>query len=143
MLIQDAISRVKKDCGVSSDDTTLNNRYIYHVLKSVRSTLLRQEIEKKGGAWANFPMQVLSKFKLQAIDIVECDEYVAGITVLKSKYTFPELLDTKLGKVLSGVFLPNGERLEQTTYTSRGNSINRRYKSNKPAYYFSNNHIYV
>lgn len=143
MKIKDAIARAKKDIGVSSDDSTIGSRYVYSILKSVRSELLRQEIEKKGGAWANFPMQTLSKFELVKTDIAESNEFNAGIPILKSAVPFPELLDTKAGKVMSGAFLPNGKPLTLTTYTAWRHSENRRYKSDTPVFYIRDNHFVV
>lgn len=143
MLIQDAIARAKKDIGVSSDDSTIGSRYVYSILKSVRSELLKQEIEKKGGAWANFPMQTLSKFELLRVDIADSREFEAGIALLKSSVPFPELMDTKSGKVLSGIFLPNGQRLDLTTYTAWRDNDKRRFKSNVPMAYIRENHLVV
>lgn len=143
MLIADAIARAKKDIGVSSDDSTIGSRYVYSILKGVRSELLRQEIEKKGGAWANFPMQTLSKFELSKVDIVESVEYEAGIPLLKSIVPFPELMDTKSGKVLSGIFLPNGQQVDLTTYTAWRNNESRRYKSKIPMAYIRDRYLVV
>jgi hypothetical protein len=143
MLIKEAIARAKKDIGVSSDDSTIGSRYIYSILKSVRAELLRQEIEKKKGAWDNFPMQVLSKFELKAIDLAESEEFNSGTVILKSTLPFPELMDTKTGKVLSGIFLPNGQRLELTTYTAWRDSGNRRFKSEIPKVYIRDKHLVV
>lgn len=143
MIIQEAIARAKKDVGVSSDDSTIGSRYVYSILKSVRSELLRQEIEKKGNAWANFPMQTLSKFELSRIDIAESDEYTAGESLLKSVLPFPELLDTKQGKVLSGVFLPNGLRFDLTTYTAWRDSKDRRFKSDIPKFFIRQGYFYA
>lgn len=143
MQIRDAIARTKKDVGVSSDDSTIGSRFVYSIQKSVRSELLRQEIEKKQGAWANFPMQTLDKFEMELIDIADADEYQAGIPILRSVNTFPELMDTKDGKVLSGVFLPNGQRLTLTTYTAWRDSEKRRYKSTIPIVYIRKNKLHV
>lgn len=143
MLIQDAIARAKKDIGVSSDDSTIGSRYVYSILKTVRSELLKQEIEKKGGAWANFPMQTLSKFELKKTDIAESTEYEAGISLLKSVVPLPELMDTKSGKILSGIFLPNGQQVDLTTYTAWRNNDNRRFQSKIPMAYIRDNHLVV
>lgn len=143
MLIKDAIARAKKDVGVSSDDSTIGSRYVYAILKSVRSELLRQEIEKKGGAWANFPMQTLNKFEMKQTDLAEAIEFDAGIKVLKSVSPFPELLDTKAGKVMSGVFLPNGQSLTISSFSLWRTTQDRRYKSNVPIIYLRDNHLFI
>jgi hypothetical protein len=143
MLIKDAIARAKKDVGVSSDDSTIGSRYVYSILKGVRSELLRQEIEKKGGAWANFPMQTLSKFEMKQTDLAEADEFDSGIRILKSVNPFPELLDTKSGKVLSGVFLPSGQFLTLSTYSLWRTTQDRRYKSKVPIIYLRDGHLYI
>lgn len=142
MLIKDAIERALRDLGISTDDTTVGYRYIYSVLKSIRAELLRQEIEKKG-IWTNFTLQTLKRFVLEEIDITESDEYETGETLMKSILPFPELMDTKDGKIIGGVFLANGERLDITNYTRSRNSKNRRYKAATPSAYIRDKHFYV
>jgi hypothetical protein len=142
MLIKDAIARAKKDVGVSSDDSSLGSRYIYSHLKSVRSELLRQEIEKKG-LWSNFTLQTLRRFELEQIDLTESDDITTGIYMLRSKLPFPELMDTKEGKINGGIFLPSGERIELSSHTAAANSLHRRYRSGKGLVYIRDNHLYI
>lgn len=142
MLIKEAIAKAMKDLGVSSDDSSIGNRYVYMELKSIRNELLRQEIEKKG-TWKNFPMQTLKRFEMKAIDIAESATFAAGEVVLKSVLKIPALVDTKDGKILDGVFLSTGERLELSSINSSSNSKDRRYKSNKPQVYFRDGYLLI
>ena len=142
MKIQEAITRARKDLGISSDDSTVGKRYIYAGMKSVRKEMLRQEVEKKG-SWLNMPMQTLKRFTLEQVDITESLIYTTGEMLLKSTLPFPTLLDTKDGKIMGGVFLLNGERLELTSYTGSINTKNRRYQSLLPKVFFRDKHVYV
>lgn len=142
MLIENAIARAKKDAGVSTDDTSLGNRYIYSILKSVRAELLRQEVEKKGLS-SGFTLQTLSRFELEEVDILESQDVVGQETVLKSKLPFPELMETKEAKITGGFFLPTGERIDLLPYTAVLNSVQRRYRTGKGLAYLRNNHVYI
>lgn len=142
MLIKDAVTRARKDLGISTDDTFVGFRYVYFVLKSIRSELLRQEIEKKG-LHNTFNLQTLSRFEMEQTDIIE-GPVNAGEFVLKSKLPFPELMDTKEGKITSGVILPTGERILFNSYAGTENSKNRRFRpANKAVAYIRNNYLYI
>lgn len=142
MQIKEAIARARKDIGISSDDTFIASRYIYSILRGVRAVLYRQEIEKKG-TWANLSMQTLERFVLKNIDIAESDQFKAGQMVLKSDLPFPKLMDTKMGKIIGGVTLPNGKRLDMSSYVTSINSRDRRFKSTTPHFYIRRDHFYV
>lgn len=142
MIIQEAIAKAKKDIGVSSDDATIGSRYIYAIMKDVRSELLRQEIEKKG-VWPGFPMQTLRGFHMEQIDMAEVDKFSAGIVGFRSKEPFPELMDTKEGKIFGGIFLPTLRRIDINTYTGWLNKKNRRYSYQLPSAIFRDQRLYI
>jgi hypothetical protein len=108
----------------------------------VRAELLRQEIEKKGLA-TSFTLQTLRRFALEQIDITEDSDILTGTTILRSVVPFPELMDTKEGKITGGVFLPSGERIELSSHTAALNSASRRYRTNKGVVYMRDNHLYI
>lgn len=142
MLIRDAISQVFEDLGVSSDDTTLSWLYVYNTLKNISKELLRQEVEKKG-MWPNIPMQTLHNFELKQTDFSEVEEFRSGIVTYRSVKKMPILLDTKEGKILGGVYLSTGKRIDVTSLNYILNSSKRRYSSGDVMATFRNDHIYL
>lgn len=142
MIIGEAIARARKDIGVSSDDATVGARYIYSIIKTVRNELLRQEIEKKG-IWPGYPMQTLKAFELERIDMAELNGFESGNVGYKSCIAFPELLDSKVGKIFGGVFLPTMQRIDVISFTQWINNKKRRYSFNNVTGFFRDNNLYI
>lgn len=142
MTIIEAIARSRKDVGVSSDDTTIGLRYTYAILKAVRSEMIRQEIEKKG-LWQGFPLQILRSFPMERIDMSEQRDFKTGIMGFRSVVAFPELMDTKDGKIFGGIFLPNMVRVNMTSFSQWIINKGRRYKYNIVSAYLRDRHLYL
>lgn len=142
MLIAEAISRAQQDIGVSSDDTILGKRYIYSQLKTVRSELLRQEVEKKG-IWPGFPMQTLRRFCMKNIDMAEAIGFSANVPGFKSAISLPTIVDTKEGKIMGGVFLPTMQRIDVISFTQWINNTKRRFRSDSVFAFLRDENIYI
>lgn len=142
MLISEAIAKAKKDIGVSSDDSTIGSRYVNAIMKAVRAELIRQEIEKKG-LWLGFPLQTLRSFKMLQLDMGEHKGFNVGVLGFKSAIHFPELMDTKNGKIYGGIFTPNLERINLQNFSQWLVNRDRRYVSNKPSAFLRDRNLYI
>lgn len=142
MTIEQAIAKARKDVGVSSDDTSIGKRYVYAILKDIRTELIRQEVEKKG-IWPGFPMQTLRRFKMVPIDLGEIEEFVSGNRGYKSVLPFPDIVDTKEGKIFTGIILPTLQGVDLVTLGQWINNKNRRYNAHTISAFFRNNYLYI
>lgn len=143
MKISEVISRGRKDLNVSSDDSSISGRYIYFSVRAARNEIIRQEIEKKG-IWNNFEYQTLRMIEFNETDISELEHFNSGYTVLKSKISIPDILDVKtIGKIVNGLFLPTGQRIDMVTYRQFINDRNRRFVSPNPVFFLRNSHAYI
>ncbi len=140
--ILEDIYLVKEGCGVSSDDTTVRNRYVFSVLKHTRSTVMRQEANKDQ-LWSTASAQLLTDFELVETSISENKAYEADIRVYKSVKKVPTLMDTKIGKIVHNIFFDNGVIIEKTEYADWLSVRNRRYKLAGCYWFIRDEHLYV
>lgn len=142
MTIEEAISRVFEGLNVSSDDSTIRKRFVLSVLKSVRSELIRQETNKNS-LWSSASAQILSPICARLDTISESKDYKASTLVYKSCIKIPEIVDTKYGKVIQGVYFNNGSRLDLIEYADYEGSRKVRHSLKRCKCFIRNRHLYI
>lgn len=127
----------------------MSNRYIFNVLKSARSELIKQESEKKR-LWNSYSTQALTCFRLIPVDISECcpdgscKDLGTGYQILRSEIKLPTLIDTVHGKIITGVYDLFHNEIEKTTIKDWNITRKRRFRlPNKPKYFIRNDYLYV
>lgn len=139
----EAIQRVLGGFQAYSDDSSLSRRYVFNILKSARSELLKQEYEKRR-LLNSSATQAIKCFKLIEVDISECCENETGCTILRSELPLPKLVDTIFGRIITGVFDLLGNEIDKTTAKDWQLIRKRPYKLRQSAKYFiRNNYIYI
>lgn len=147
MKISEGIQRVKDAFQALSDDTSISKRYIFNILKSSRSELLKQEAEKKR-LWDGFSSQALTCFKVIPVDISECcttcGDLGSGFKILRSEIKLPVLIDTLFGKIITGVFDTMGNEIEKTNLKDWNGIRKRKHRlPPKAKYFIRNDYIYL
>lgn len=144
MTIAEFIAAVKEGLNVQSDDTTVNDRYVFFIVKNMRATIIRQEANKDH-LWDGANAQLVTDFELERSSISESKAFTAPTVVFKSVKEVPALVDTKFGKIILGVYFDNGSKLQKTEYVDWLAAQKRRNTlPTKPASYFiRNNRLYV
>lgn len=144
MKVLEFIWAVKQALNVQSDDSTVSDRMVYFTGKGIRSALLRQEANKDL-LWDGANAQVIPDFELRRSTVSESDCFDADTVVFKSANELPELVDTKFGKIILGVYFDNGSRLQKTEYVHWLANQKRRYKlpTTTASYFIRNNRLYV
>ncbi len=138
-----AIQRIIDGFQAYSNDSSLSKRYIYNLLRSARSELLKQEAEKKR-LWNSFTTQAINCFKLIPVDISECCDYETGCLILKSIIPLPKLIDTIFGKIITGMYDISGNDIDKTTLKDWNLVRKRKYRlASKAKWFIKNDYLYV
>lgn len=145
--VADYIQRVKDSFQALSDDTSISKRYIFNIIKSSRSELIKQEAEKKR-LWDGFSSQAITCFKVIPVDISECcttcGDLGTGFQILRSELKLPILIDTIFGKIITGVFDTIGNEIEKTTLKDWNGIRKRKYRlTPKAKFFIRNEYIYL
>jgi hypothetical protein len=143
MEVRQYISQVWDGLNVSTDDTSVYDQFVYNELKLTRNELMRQEINKLQLLDGSVG-QVYPNFKLQLTDISECENYLAGDSILKSVDPLPSIIDTNdMGKLIFSVYTNTFRVIERTTFKDWISGRNRRFQLHRPKYFIRNNHLFV
>lgn len=146
MKIAEILTRIQSlySKGVSSDDTRLEDRYIYNKAVTVRSKLISQEANKKQkiNQW-NY--QTLNCVELIEAEKHECPCIVGyGCTILRSKYKIPKPLTGLNAHLIQSVSTIDGSiTFAETTWNVKKYKKGSKYTSNKPDYYIRNGYLYL
>jgi hypothetical protein len=135
--IQNIINR-----GTPSDDNRLSNRLVAHALKSARSRLIKQKLDKT---------QFISDFSYQKICVplvvdvyhdCECLGQEVGCKILRSKYKLPNYFTHKQGDTFQALKL-NGHQIPKISITSNQYANYSLASKNKLGYFLENNYVYI
>lgn len=150
MQIQEALQRIQSlySRGVQSQNTRLSNRHIYNKLRTVRSTVVKQEFDKKQiiNQWT---YQTLPCIELIEVPLNECPcTLQTGCIILRSKYPIPSFMtgmDKHLVQSVTG--LEGRVSFQETTYNQRKYNKGNRYSSELPDWFIRNvqdkSYIYI
>lgn len=146
MKIEEAIQSVQSlySKGVQSKDSRLTSRHIYSTLVSARTTILKQQINKRQKV-NDSCYQPLSCIELEKAPIHECPcAPKKGLYILRSKQYLPKIISSLDKPLIQYVIELNGTtRLDRTTFENVKYSSGDKYTGTKPKYYIKNNRLYI
>lgn len=144
--IKEAIERVQSlySKGVQSDDSRLSARHIYSKLKSVRTKLLQEKVNKK---------QSISQW---CYDILPCVEMIRvlpnqcpcetppGCKILRSKYKIPNIMTGHSELIINAITSINlGKVYSIVDVKEFKNKSGNRYTSQQADAFFYNNYLFL
>ena len=142
MIIREIISGIKLlfNKGPESDDGVLTNKYIYHLMKTIRSMLLYEKLRDPLFNY-RLSLQTLECIELIPTEKNECSEKLdSGCKWLKSKNPLPETIND----IITKVYNDRGDKY--TRVFSESSKSFKRYnfrKTEQYKYLIKNNHLYV
>jgi hypothetical protein len=143
MKIVEAISAVKSELKLNSNDAKPNNRFIYSVIKSKRSLIYSRTLDK-GSLFNSDSWMSLYCFPLELSDVSECCGISFNQVVSKSKAKIPSTINYATGKQAIKVYtLDNGEEIQIVDLDKLINSRSQKYKSPIPDATISNGYLVV
>lgn len=146
VLIEEAIQLVQSmySKGVQSKDSRLSPRHIYSELLIARSTIIRQQANKR---------QPISKWVIQTIPCIELIPALPyecpcappmGKYILKTKYPIPSPIYSSSDSLIYSVTTLDGNiRIDPTEFSSVKYNPGKKYTTSKSGYYIKNNHGFI
>lgn len=146
MLIEEVIQTVQSlySKGVQSKDTRLSSRHIYSELLTARSTVLKQQVNKRQKI-NDACYQPLSCIELEKALPHECPTAPKGNNfILRSKYELPKPISNLDKLLIQYVTSIDGTtRFDKTEFENIKYMDGNKYTGNKPKYYIKNNYLYI
>jgi hypothetical protein len=148
MRIDDIISRVKAlyNKGVETDDSRLSDRLVYDKIKSVRSLLIKREIDKKRQV-SDWIVQTIPCFELTAAlpnDCTSCSIPPAGCKILKSVKKLPKPVQSVVGPELESVTTMDGNKVfSKTNWVKKRYKSGDKYTSQVEDYFIKDGHLFI
>lgn len=125
MTIIEAIYSVLEGLNISTDDSPISRRSIYFQLKTARSELIKQELNKSR-LFDGSLSQTIEGLPMIISDISN------GVTnaypILRSRLPLPEIIESENGLAITGLFLKNGVSITMTDKSTWFAKIRRRYQ---------------
>jgi len=144
MKINEAISRLKilLENGIASDDTILSNRFLYSILKTLRTKRIRQKLDS---------YFFLSPFYYNTIDCVpltlgkfaDCPCFTNDCFILRSKYKIPKIMSTRNKLAIKAVTTITGQIISETSPTQDEYKKYTRTKKEGIFYFIHNDYLYI
>ena len=144
MKINEAISRLKilLENGIASDDTILSNRFLYSILKTLRTKRIRQKLDS---------YFFLSPFYYNTIDCVplelgkfaDCPCFTNNCFILRSKYKIPKIMSTRNKLAIKAVTTITGQIISETSPTQDEYKKYTRTKKEGIFYFIHNDYLYI
>jgi hypothetical protein len=146
MTVGEAIQRIVSlySKGVHSDDKRLSSRHIYNKLKTVRSRLLYEKINKKQFI-SSINYNVMPCIEMIKAEIHECPCIPPlGCCIWKSKYPLPAPISGINGHIIRSVTSLDGNIVfSEITWQDKKYKQYDKYTAMKPDFFISNEHLYI
>jgi len=137
----DLISRIKNANKFVSDDDLISDRFVYNMLKSKASVLIKREVNLKKLLFSDNLYQAYECICLIEAPGAECD---LGCPIRRTKLKLPQIEEGLYSYFIQGVFnTSNSEELFPTTIRDFINHSRLRIKTNRKYYTIRNGYLYV
>lgn len=144
MKINEAISRLRVllENGIASDDNQLSNRFLYSILKTLRTKRIRQKLDS---------ILYLSPFYYNTIDCLplelgkfaDCPCFTNDCFILRSKYKLPKVMSTRNKLAIKSITTIQGKSLYETTPTKDEYKKYTNTKKEGLFYFIHNGYLFV
>ncbi len=144
--IGEAIDRVQSlySKGVRSNDSRLSSRHIYSVLKSIRATLISNQVKKRQFS-SDVVYMTLPCVKMIPVNSIECSCFNhLGCTIYRSKEKLPAILTDLNRHLVEYVMKVDNNYIIEPTFKgeylyNKGN----KYTKGKLKYIIENGYLYI
>lgn len=146
MIIREAIDRVQHDYskGIQSDDSRLNNRFIYSNLLSMRNQIFIEQTNKHEslGQWAYNTIQCVELVKSSVYDCPCIPSIDCGMW--KTKHPLPESIVGRNKHLIKSVTRLDGLVVyDETTFSRRKNRSGNKYTSSKQEFFIYDDYLFI
>lgn len=146
MKVEEAIQSLQSlySKGVQSKDTRLSSRHIYSTLINARTTVLKQQANKKQRI-NEACYQPLDCLKLEKAPIHDCPCAPTGDKfILRTEQELPKIISSLDKPIIQFISSIDGSiRFDKTTFETVKYNWADKYTSTKPRYYIRKNRLYI
>lgn len=129
MTIRTAISQVKSDNKVFSDDNMLTNRFIWAKIQSKTLFFIKQKNDRFNLNNNNFLYTVLDCVEMELVNSINCCKEIPACQILRSKERLPKIAESNLSSVIKGIYnLDNSEKIDFISINDVIRLSNSKYK---------------
>jgi len=129
MTIRTAISQVKSDNKVFSDDNMLTNRFIWAKIQSKTLFFIKQKNDRFNLNNNNFLYTVLDCVEMELVNSISCCKEIPACQILRSKERLPKIAESNLSSVIKGIYnLDNSEKIDFISINDVIRLSNSKYK---------------
>ena len=129
MTIRAAISQVKSDNKVFSDDNMLTNRFIWAKIQSKTLFFIKQKNDRFNLNNNNFLYTVLDCVEMELVNSINCCKEIPACQILRSKERLPKIAESNLSSVIKGIYnLDNSEKIDFISINDVIRLSNSKYK---------------
>ena len=144
MNIKSAISLVKSDNKVFSDDNMLTNRFIWSKIQSKTLFLLKQRNDKFNLNNNNFLYSVLDCVEMELVDSIDCCKEIPSCKILRSVEKLPKIAESNLSSIIKGIYnLDNSERIDFISINDVIRLSNSKYKPKGIKAFIKNEYLFI
>lgn len=129
MKISQAISQIKSDNKVFSDDSMLTDRFIWSKIQSKTLFFLKQKNDKFNLNNNNFLYSILDCVDMEMVNSIECCKEIPACNILRSVEKIPKIAESNLSAIIKGIYnLDGSERIDFVSINDVIRLTNSKYK---------------
>lgn len=144
MKINEAISRLRVILknGIASDDNTLSSRFLYSILKTLRTKRIRQKLDSYFYL-SPFYYSTIQCLPLELGKFNDCPCFTNDCYILRSKYEIPKIMSTRNKLAIKAVTNLNGKILSESSPTKEEYKKYTKTKKDELTYFIHNNYLFI
>lgn len=144
MKINEAISRLRVILknGIASDDNMLSSRFVYSILKTLRTKRIRQKLDSYFYL-SPFYYSTIDCLPLELGHFADCPCFTNDCFILRSKYKIPKIMSTRNKLAIKAVNTINGKIISESSPTKEEYKKYTKTKKDELAYFIHNNYLFI
>ena len=144
MKINEAISRLRVILknGIASAGNTLSSRFLYSILKTLRTKRIRQKLDSYFYL-SPFYYSTIECLPLELGKFNDCPCFTNDCFILRSKYKIPKIMSTRNKLAIKSVTNLNGMIISESTPTKEEYKKYTRTKKDELSYFIHNNYLFI
>jgi len=144
MTIGQAISQIKSENKVFSDDIRLTDRYIWNKIQNITLTFIKQKNDRFNLNNNNFLYTVLNCLEMELVNSIDCCKEIPACKILRSKIKIPKIAESNLSSVIKGIYtLDTSERIDFITINDVVRLSKSKYKPQGIKAFIKNDYLYI
>lgn len=144
MKIIEAISTIKSQNKIFSDDNMLTDRFVWSLIQTKTLFFLKQRNDKFSLNNNNFLYSTIECLDMELVNSIDCCKEIPSCKILRSVNPLPKIAESNLSSVIKGIYtLDKGEKIDFISINDVIRLTNSKYKSTGIKAFIKNNYLYI